>query len=103
MTFSARQLNKLDGWQALAGVTGRSCRSMLGLQAAYGTSGCVSGYGKHCNLLVRMISARTLPRYQAANPPCCDQNMLHSSGGGATLSVNALHIRFATSAFAAQI
>jgi len=36
---------------------------------------------------------RTIPRCQAAEPICRDQSMLKSSGVGATLSVNALHIR----------
>jgi len=62
-----------------------------------GISGCVSDNGKHCNFLVRMVSARTLPRYQAASPLF----VLESSSVGATLSLNALNIRFVTRALAA--
>ena len=71
---------------------------MLGLHAASGTKGCVSSDGKHCNLLLRMISDRTLPRYPAANPLCCDQNIIKVRE--ATLYFNALHVRFVTRALA---
>ena len=43
---------------------------------------------------------RTIPRCQAVEPICCDQSMPKTSGVGATLSLNALHIRHVTRAFA---
>ncbi len=97
--YTAARSAETSSVNKLVDISGRD--RQIALQA--GISGCVSGHGKHCNFLVQMISARTLPRCQAANPLCCDRSMLKSSGVGATLSFNALHIRFVMRALAAYM